>query len=470
MTRVPGPPGFLRRAFAIAVLALAAGAVPAPRAGASEPPLSEPVQRLEGQPYVSGSALARLLQATRFWRADIRKMVLRSGNHRVVLTVDNPFVVVDDHTVRLPVPVRSLHGELQVPVALTDSLPRDSTLARLVLDPRGQRLVVVPPGGVVGSPRITSTEGITRVTFACEHSDQAKVVGRAHANFQVHLEGFFAGLLPDTIPGPSLVRKLRELPTASGSAFEMTVGPEAVGWRVVRDPDRVTFEFWRRPGTLLETFAPEGPPGPRALHVIVLDPGHGGEDAGVIVGEAIEKDLTLALARALKPELEKRLGARVVLTRDADVPLTADQRAEAANRSRADLVLSLHFDGLPGSRARGFTAYCPPATSGATAAAATGFPAPIEILPWRDVATRHAVRAREIAEAVMASIELRDEGPARLRETLAYPLLGVNAPGLLLECATLTSNEDLARLRSANGITDLATSIAEGVENWQRQR
>ena len=435
----------------------------------SEAPLSEPVQRLEGGTYVSASGLARLLQATRFWRADVRKMVLRSGAHRFVLTVDNPFVVVDDRTIRLPAPVRSLRGELLVPVALADSMPRDSTIARLVLEARGQRLVVVPPGGVVGTPRIAAFEGTTRISFACEHPEDAKVVGRAHANFRVHLEGFFAGLLPDTISGPSLVRSLHELPTASGTAFEMRVAPEAEGWRVVREADRVTFEFTRRPTPAFETFAPEGPPGPRALHVIVLDPGHGGGDAGVSEGDDVEKDMALALARALKPELEHRLGARVLLTRDSDVPLTPDQRAEAANRARADLVLSLHFDGLPGSKARGFTAYCPPATSGETAPGGNGFPSPIEILPWRDVATRHAVRAREIAESVTASVELRGEGPARLRETLPYPLLGVNAPGLLLECGTLTSSQDRERLAGPRGIADLAASIAEGVETWQRQ-
>jgi N-acetylmuramoyl-L-alanine amidase len=203
--------------------------------------------------------------------------------------------------------------------------------------------------------------------------------------------------------------------------------------------------------------------------VIVLDPGHGGSDAGVTVGEVVEKDLTLALARALKPELERRVHARVVLTRDADVSLGPDPRAEAANRARADLVLSLHFDGLPGSTARGLTAYTPPATFGAATITALGQPGPVEILPWREVAIRHAVRSREIAEAINSNIELRGQGPARLRETLPAPLLGVNAPGLMLECATLTSPRDLARLRSPRGIDELAAAIAEGVEAWQKQ-
>src|SRR5262249_39355954 len=213
---------------------------------------------------------------------------------------------------------------------------------RLVLEARGQRLGGGPPRGVGGSPRVVALEGLTRITIACEHPQEGKGGGRAHAKFPVHLEGFFAGLLPDTLTRSSLLRRIRELPTASGTAFEFLVAHDAEGWRALREADRVTFEFTKRPGPLLETFAPEGPPGPRSLHVIVLDPGHGGGDAGVTEGDVVEKDLTLALARALKPELEHRLNARVLLTRDSDVPLTPDQRAEAANRARADLVLSLH--------------------------------------------------------------------------------------------------------------------------------
>jgi N-acetylmuramoyl-L-alanine amidase len=223
--------------------------------------------------------------------------------------------------------------------------------------------------------------------------------------------------------------------------------------------------FSSGPNSELEPFAPEGPPGPRAIHSIVLDPGHGGSDAGVTAGGLKEKELTLALARLLKVELERRGPVRVVLTRDDDREIGEAERAEHANRARADLVLALHFDGLPGSRAHGVTAYCPPATFGTRQRNAQAL---IALLPWRDVGLRHAVAARELAENVLSSIELRAQGPVRLREVLPYPLLGVNAPGLLLECATLTSEADRARLQRPNGLAELAATIADGIQAYQR--
>jgi N-acetylmuramoyl-L-alanine amidase len=200
--------------------------------------------------------------------------------------------------------------------------------------------------------------------------------------------------------------------------------------------------------------------------VVVLDPGHGGADAGVTVEGAVEKDLTLRLAHLVKLEVERRMRARVVLTRDDDRDASENDRAERANRARADLVIALHFDGVPGASARGATAYCPPATFGARGGVQGE--GPIPMVPWRDVAIRHAVAARALSEHLLSAFELRAQGPTRLREILPYPMLGVNAPGLLLECATLTSGADRARILGPGGLENLAAAIAEGIETYQR--
>jgi N-acetylmuramoyl-L-alanine amidase len=78
------------------------------------------------------------------------------------------------------------------------------------------------------------------------------------------------------------------------------------------------------------------------VRVIVIDPGHGGIDAGASTTGALEKDITLAIARKLRTTLQSRLGATVLLTRDSDVALTSEARAAVANNNRADLFISLH--------------------------------------------------------------------------------------------------------------------------------
>ena len=456
-----------RVAALLSALALLSGAQRA-RADAVE---TVPVTRVEGVPHLSANELARLLDAAKFWRADVRKLVLRAGSHQLVLTVDNPFVVADNRTLRLDSPVRSVRGEILVPVDLLASLPRDSALARLYYDPKRGRVVVLPAGGTVGTPRVTVSESGTRVTFPVDGVAGATVANRSRKHFRVRLDGFFTGEVQDDLPPGGAVRGLRSIPSATGSAFELEIGPEVESFRVVREPREktVVIELSSRSGWGFEPFAPEGPAGRRGLRVVAIDPGHGGEDAGVRVDESVEKDLTLALARQLKSEIERRLPVRVVLTRDRDVALTVAQRAEKANRARADLMISLHFDGFPSPEARGATVYCPPATFGATAgeARATGA-RPIVVLPWSEVATRHAVQARALGDAVVGVMELRGLGPTRMRELLPVGLFGVNAPGIVLECATLTSPADRSRLARPRGIQDLAAGIAEGIVAYER--
>ena len=461
----------MRRAPALALLlaaALAAGAHAARVTERVAGPDSAPVRTLDGRPMIGANDLARLLDATKFWRGDVRKLELRVRAHRVLLTADNPWVIVDDATIRLPSPVRSLGGELQAPLDLIEMLPRDSTIHRLTYDPRTSVVLVVPPGGVVGTPRVTVSEGVTRLVIPVDRPDDVAVVARAREHFRMRFAGYFAGALADSIR-QGLLRGIHTLPAVSGTVLELALSSDAQGFRLTREPKRVALEISRAPGSAWDSFAPEGPPGPRALKVVVLDPGHGGTDAGVTVEGVAEKNLALDLARRLKSEIEHRLHARVILTRDDDRSVDAPQRAEAANRARADLVISLHFDGLPGSRASGASAYCPAADVGGSAGQLGGIgPGSITLLRWRDVAARHAVESRALAEAVLSALELRGMGPTRLRERLPFPLLGVNAPGMLLECATLTSPDDRRRVSRADGLESLARAVVDGLEAYRR--
>lgn len=466
------------RVLAVALVLTAAIAVPLarrsraqesapPSAPATRPvagPLSAAIKQIDGTPCVGANELARLLDGAKYWRADVRKLVIRANGHRITFTADNPIVLLDDRTLRLSAPVRSLGGELQVPIEFIPLLPRDSSetsQGRLVVDANGSRVRLVPPGGYVGSPRIAVGPGETRITMSGEGAATAAVTGRDRAHLRVRLPGVFAGELPDSLDPAALVTSVRRVGTSDAVTFEFAVSPEAIGWRLEAQPGRATLVL-ARSGAALQPFAPESPAGPRPMRVVVLDPAHGGNDAGVQAEGAVEKSLALDLARRVAAELEKR-GVRAVLTRSDDRALTTAARAEIANRARADVFVSLHFDGFQSPRARGAIVYCPAASFAETPGdAASG------LTPWRDVATRHAPQARALAEALATSLENAAQGPARVRERLTQPLLGVNAPGVTLECATLTNAADRARVTTEAGQQALAVAITDGLLAWQR--
>jgi N-acetylmuramoyl-L-alanine amidase len=431
-----------------------------------------PVEMVDDVACVGANDLARLLGATKYWRPDLQKLVLRAGTHSIKLTADNPFVVIDDRAFVLPGPVVMRRGELQVPIGILEFAWTDTAGRRVRYDARARRLVLAARGAVVAPPQLAIAQGVTRFTLRTDDPDGVRVGSRGRSRFRLNLPGPFNATLPESLPASSLIRTMRVLPGAVGSVLEMQISPQATGFDLEPDTatSRVTLELTaaEAPGPDWQRFAPEMSPGPRPLRLVVIDPGHGGADPGVVAENGLkEKDLTLALARELRWQIMRRTRARVVLTRDADRSPSLGQRAEAANRARADLVLCLHFDGFLRPQARGITAYVPPATY-ASASEGDGRVAPVVLVPWRDAATRFAVPSRELAEELLNACELRGLGPTRLRETLPYALMGVNSPGVMLECGMLTSSADRQRLATPRGIADLASAIADALVSYQR--
>ena len=80
---------------------------------------------------------------------------------------------------------------------------------------------------------------------------------------------------------------------------------------------------------------------------VVIDAGHGGKDTGAIENNVKEKDVNLAVAQKLAKLLKKKdKDLKVILTRDKDEYLTLQQRADIANKSKADLFISIHTNSL----------------------------------------------------------------------------------------------------------------------------
>jgi len=96
----------------------------------------------------------------------------------------------------------------------------------------------------------------------------------------------------------------------------------------------------------------------RLRRVIVLDPGHGGVDPGTVgVTGSYEKNITLAVAKAAKKEMEASGRYRVVLTRTRDVYVRLRDRFEIAHNNQAEMFISLHADSIGSRKIRGGSIY-----------------------------------------------------------------------------------------------------------------
>jgi N-acetylmuramoyl-L-alanine amidase len=114
----------------------------------------------------------------------------------------------------------------------------------------------------------------------------------------------------------------------------------------LRGPDRIVIDIAKTGNATL--------PVPASGHpiVIVLDPGHGGKDMGLLTGQGIEKNIDLELAFAVRKILLQHNPDRfkVVLTRDRDMSLTLDERAALANSAGESIFVSIHSAPADGTR------------------------------------------------------------------------------------------------------------------------
>jgi N-acetylmuramoyl-L-alanine amidase len=97
------------------------------------------------------------------------------------------------------------------------------------------------------------------------------------------------------------------------------------------------------------------------MMLIVLDAGHGGKDPGANANGLSEKDITLELTLRVGSYLKANYNCDVNYTRDKDVFLTLSERANIANRAKADLFCSFHINSF-GTTSKGFETYRYPGT------------------------------------------------------------------------------------------------------------
>ena len=90
------------------------------------------------------------------------------------------------------------------------------------------------------------------------------------------------------------------------------------------------------------------------INVVVIDPGHGGKDLGATLGNAMEKDIVLDVALRLGESIKANYPEiKVIYTRNKDVFIPLNDRANIANKNDADLFISIHVNGTENNTAQG---------------------------------------------------------------------------------------------------------------------
>lgn len=220
------------------------------------------------------------------------------------------------------------------------------------------------------------------------------------------------------------------------------------------------------------------------LPVVVIDAGHGGKDVGTIsvLGEKkYEKDVVLAIAKAIKKELDASGRVKAILTRDDDTYLRHRDRFGIARHSNAALFISVHADSAPVPNASGATVYTLSETASDAEAARlaakenrsdiiAGVDLAVETNEVTDILIDLAQRETMNTSAEFAAIlqrEMRQDIKVRSQFHRFAGFLVLKAPdvpSVLLETGYLSNEEDSKFLFSSSGQQRIAKAVRRAVE------
>ncbi len=238
------------------------------------------------------------------------------------------------------------------------------------------------------------------------------------------------------------------------------------------------------------TTAPQpSPPVPRqrlrtGLPVVVIDAGHGGKDVGApsVLGDGRhEKDVTLAIAKAIKKELDASGRVRAILTRSDDRFLRLRDRLAIARHNRAELFISVHADSAPTPQASGATVYTLSETASDAEAARlaakenradiiAGVDLGVETSEVTDILIDLAQRETMNRSAEFAALlqrELRQDIKVRSQFHRFAGFLVLKAPdvpSVLLETGYLSNGDDSKFLFSPAGQVRIARGVRRAIE------
>lgn len=176
-------------------------------------------------------------------------------------------------------------------------------------------------------------------------------------------------------------------------------------------------------------------------YTVIIDAGHGGEDLG---GSAIdgttEKDLALAIALKIK-SLNNNPNINIILSRESDKFISVLDRANIANASNANLLVSIHIDNAATSKANGTTCYVPSKKN------------------------LYIKESNFIAKNILAATsELFPKSKIATREKGIWVIENVNMPAVLFESGFISNPNDLKIVKSNVG--KIASMLLDGINSY----
>ena len=423
-----------------------------------------------------------------------------AGPRTIIITPDQAVVSVAGRLVSLTAPPVRQANRLLVPLDFLQRAVGPALENRIELR-RASRLLIV---GDLRVPRVNvrveaAPSGVT-TNFEISPATPTKVSsegGRLVVNFEADALDLQT---PSTIPAQEFLQAVQ--PGDTPASVRLVPGPRfgvhrATTTQADASSSRLTIDLMAAgadapaPPTPAPTPTPPATPAPTdplpmptpatGLRTVVIDPGHGGEEQGARgPGGAIEKEITLQVARRLRTMIESRLGLRVFLTRDDDRTMALDNRSAYANSQKADVFISIHANAALRPAMKGAEVYYLSVdradaearrlaeSTDATLPTLGGGTRTIDLILWETAQARFLEQSSTLANLIEQSLRARVEmSPRAVQQAPFRVLVGATMPAVLVEVGYLSNPEQEQALTAGTYQDQLAQALFDALVQFR---
>jgi len=223
------------------------------------------------------------------------------------------------------------------------------------------------------------------------------------------------------------------------------------------------------------------------IDLIVIDPGHGGEDSGAVGKSGLwEKEVTLDIAKRLKNLLREEKELKVILTRETDVLIPLEERTRIANQEGADLFISIHTNASRKRSAQGCETFFLSSAKNDEARAV----AALENSSIRFEHTENSnkntddlnfilmdlVQSEFLSESSDLAVMIQNQ----LKIKLSIPSRGINQagfvvlnqaymPAVLIETAFISNKKEESLLKTSSFRQQIAQAVCQSIKEFKKK-
>ncbi len=226
-----------------------------------------------------------------------------------------------------------------------------------------------------------------------------------------------------------------------------------------------------------------GDGGPLATRVVVIDPGHGGEDPGTLGnGVLVEKDVVLNIGHRVARLLSARPGYEVRMTRDGDYFVSLRKRKQLAQTWGGDIFISIHGNSAPNRRASGTEIFfvSPGGASDQAARELADRENAADLVGGVSPDAAHDVlsilvdlkmggnvqKSSHLATMISSQVASRDLGRCATKQAGFVVLKSLSMPSVLVEVGFLSNSQDVDKLKRSEYRQKYAECLAQAIDDY----